>query len=114
LLSPFDSLLWDRSRLLRLFQVTYRLEAYVPAPNRVVGYYAMPVLSKERLVGLVDPKRSGDILRARHVVIYDHNAIDEIVQALREAATWVGCEDIAVDRVTPISATAAFLAALQH
>jgi hypothetical protein len=101
MLSPFDSLLWDRARLERLFKVAYRLEAYVPAPKRVVGYFAMPVLSNERIVGLVDPKRVGTTLHARHVVVHHTGAIDQIASALREAATWVGCDTISIDRVTP-------------
>jgi hypothetical protein len=112
LLSPFDSLLWDRARLERLFNVSYRLEAYVPAPKRVVGYFAMPVLSKERLVGLVDPKRSGATLEARHVVVHDVRAINDIARALREAATWVGCDEVTVQRVTPNTALPALSAAL--
>ena len=103
LLSPFDSLLWDRSRLERLFSLTYRLEAYVPAPQRVVGYFAMPVLSREQLIGLVDPKRVGSTLHARHVVVHDGADVDQIARALRAAATWVGCERIEIDRVSPAS-----------
>jgi uncharacterized protein YcaQ len=105
LLSPFDSLLWDRARMERLFQLTYRLEAYVPASNRVTGYFAMPVLSGERIIGLVDPKRVGTTLHARHVVIHDLTSIGRVATALREAASWVNCECIAIDRVTPSSAT---------
>jgi hypothetical protein len=101
MLSPFDSLLWDRARLERLFNVTYRLEAYVPAPKRVVGYFAMPVLSNERIIGLVDPKRSGTTLHARHVVIHEPRAIDKISSALRDAASWVGCEKVSIERVSP-------------
>jgi hypothetical protein len=101
MLSPFDSLLWDRARLERLFNVTYRLEAYVPAPKRVVGYFAMPVLSNERLVAMVDPKRVGTTLHARHVVVHDVRALDKIASALREAASWVGCDTVAIDRVSP-------------
>jgi uncharacterized protein YcaQ len=107
LLSPFDSLLWDRARLERLFEVTYRLEAYVPAPKRVVGYFAMPVLSNERLVGLVDPKRDGHTLHARHVVVYRAGAVDHIASALREAATWVDCDNISIGRVTPTELSSA-------
>ncbi len=112
LLSPFDSLLWDRARLERLFGVTYRLEAYVPAHKRVVGYFAMPVLSKERLVGLVDPKRVGATLHARHVVVDDARAAGLIASALRQAAAWVGCEHAVVDRVTPTSSADALRAEL--
>jgi len=101
MLSPFDSLLWDRARLERLFRVAYRLEAYVPAAKRVVGYFAMPVLSNERIVGLVDPKRVGTTLHARHVVVHDARALPQIASALRETATWVGCDTIRIDRVTP-------------
>lgn len=112
LLSPFDSLLWDRARLERLFHVTYRLEAYVPAPKRVIGYFAMPVLSNERLVGLVDPKRAGETLHARHVVVHEAGAVSQIASALREAASWVGCERVVIDRVTPASSAGAMRSAL--
>ncbi|HEY5265243.1 MAG TPA: crosslink repair DNA glycosylase YcaQ family protein [Acidimicrobiales bacterium] len=112
LLSPFDSLLWDRARLERLFHTTYRLEAYVPAHSRVVGYFAMPVLANDELVGLVDPKRINDTLRARHVVVNAPSNIDQIATALREAASWVGCENVALDRVTPTSSKKALLTSL--
>jgi uncharacterized protein YcaQ len=112
LLSPFDSLLWDRARLQRLFAMTYRLEAYVPAPKRVVGYFAMPVLAGDRLVGLVDPKRVGPALHARHVVVHDPRAVEAIARALHDAATWVHCDHVVVDRVTPPSATVDLQAAV--
>jgi uncharacterized protein YcaQ len=112
LLSPFDSLLWDRDRLQRLFGITYRLEAYVPAAKRIVGYFAMPVLAGDRLVGLVDPKRTAATLHARHVVVHDPRAVEGIARALHEAATWVSCDDVVVDRVTPTSATADLRAAV--
>jgi len=112
LLSPFDSLLWDRARLERLFKVSYRLEAYVPAPKRVVGYFAMPVLVGDRLVGLVDPKRTGTTLHARHVVVHRAGAIDQIAAALREAAAWVGCDTVSIDRVTPTELSGALATSL--
>lgn len=56
LLSPFDPVLRDRKRALRLFGFDYRFEAFVPAPRRKYGYYVLPVLEGERLVARLDPK----------------------------------------------------------
>ena len=56
LLSPFDPILRDRKRTLRLFNFDYRFEAFVPEPQRRHGYYVLPILEGERLVGRLDPK----------------------------------------------------------
>ncbi len=56
LLCPFDPVLRDRDRAGRLFNFDYRFEAFVPAPKRKFGYYVMPILDGDRLVGRVDPK----------------------------------------------------------
>lgn len=55
-LPPLDNLLWDRDRLIDLFQFHYRWEVYVPAHRRTFGIYAMPVLAGDRLVGRLDPE----------------------------------------------------------
>ncbi|MFF9273500.1 winged helix-turn-helix domain-containing protein [Streptomyces griseosporeus] len=99
LLSPFDSLIWERARTERIFGFTHRLEAYVPKPKRVYGYFAMPVLSGGRLVGRVDPAREGRTLVAKQVTLDGPKAVPAVAQALLEAATWVDCTNVRVERV---------------
>ncbi|MFI0822458.1 winged helix-turn-helix domain-containing protein [Streptomyces sp. NPDC021098] len=99
LLSPFDSLIWDRARTERIFGFSHRLEAYVPRPKRVYGYFAMPLLSGGRLLGRVDPAREGTTLVARQVSLDTPKAVAPMAEALREAAGWVGCDAVRIERV---------------
>ncbi|MFE6063282.1 winged helix-turn-helix domain-containing protein [Streptomyces sp. NPDC056431] len=99
LLSPFDSLIWERPRTERIFGFTHRLEAYVPKQKRIHGYFAMPVLAGGRLVGRVDPAREGGTLVARQVTLDGPKAVPAVARALREAAEWVGCDAVRVERV---------------
>ncbi len=56
ILNPFDPLIRDRSRCVRLFGFEYRFEAFVPTPKRKYGYYVLPILKGDRLIGRLDPK----------------------------------------------------------
>lgn len=99
LLSPFDSLIWDRARTERIFGMTHRLEAYTPKHKRVHGYFAMPLLAGGRLVGRVDPAREGRTLVARQVSLEAPQHAAGLAEALREAAGWAGCDAVRVERL---------------
>ena len=103
LLSPFDSLVWDRKRTLRMFGFEHSLEAYVPRAKRVHGYFTMPLLARGRLVGRVDPARSGRTLVARKLSLDRASATEAMARALAEAAAWVGCDNVELGQVEPAS-----------
>ena len=101
LLSPFDSLIWERRRTERIFGFSHRLEAYVPKPKRVHGYYAMPLLHGGKLIGRADPAREGGTLIGRQVSLASAKAAVPMAKALYEAAQWVGCDAVRAEVVTP-------------
>jgi uncharacterized protein len=101
LLSPFDSLIWDRKRTLRTFGFEHTLEAYLPPAKRVHGYFTMPLLAGGRLVGRVDPVRSGRTLIARKLTLDKAKAAEPMARALTEAAAWVGCDNVQLGQVEP-------------
>ena len=101
LLSPFDSLVWDRRRTMRVFGFEHSLEAYVPAAKRVHGYFTMPLLAGGQLVGRVDPARSGTTLIARQLTLDKPAAAEPMARALVEAASWVGCDSVKLQQVQP-------------
>jgi uncharacterized protein YcaQ len=112
LLSPFDSLIWDRKRTRQMFGFEHSLEAYVPKHKRVHGYFTMPLLAGGRLAGRVDPAREGTTLIARKLSLERASAAEPMAQALREAASWVGCDDVRLEQVEPATHARRLTAAL--
>jgi uncharacterized protein YcaQ len=95
LLSPFDRLVHDRVRAQELFDFEYTLEMYKPAAKRRWGYFALPVLHGDRLVGKVDAiaDRKASVLRvhAIHEDVRFTRTITKAVQAeLEDLASWLG------------------------
>jgi uncharacterized protein len=113
LLSPFDPLIWERNRVARLFDFAYRIEIYVPKPQRLYGYYVLPFLLGDRLVARVDLKadRQADVLRVPGAWA-EPGTGPEVPEALavelRRLAAWLGLSEVEVpaagDLAGPLSA----------
>jgi uncharacterized protein len=101
LLSPFDSLIWDRKRTERTFGYKHVFEPYVPKEKRERGYFTMPLLAGGQIAGWVDPGREGKTLLAKNVFLEKPAAVAPMARALAEAAQWVGCSTVAAERVQP-------------
>jgi len=102
LLSPFDPIVWHRDRAERLFDFHYRIEIYTPAHRRVFGYYSLPILVDDTLVGRIDLKndRKAGVLRVQsawHEPHADpHGVAERIGPVLQSTAAWQGLSSIAV------------------
>ena len=133
LLSPFDSLLWHRERVVRLFGFDYKIEVYVPAHQRTFGYYALPLMVDGQLIGRVDTKlhRAERRLELRHVrfepwfvageeppaaswgAVSLENGIAGLAAAAQSLASFTGAERVQLGRVSPPSLRSAVARAVR-
>jgi uncharacterized protein YcaQ len=102
LLSPFDPVVWSRDRALRLFGFHYRIEIYTPAPKRQFGYYSLPVLVDDRVIGRIDLKsdRQAGVLRVQSAWVEPGASPSElaarVAPVLRRASAWQGLGEVVV------------------
>ena len=102
LVTPFDSLVWDRRRIKRLFGMDYTIEIYTPEPKRVYGYYVFPFLLGDTLVGRCDLKsdRQRRVLMVQSAFSEPSQAprriVPELADELRLMQRWLGLDGIEV------------------
>jgi uncharacterized protein YcaQ len=103
LLSPFDPIVWDRSRARELFGFDYSIECYVPGPKRQYGYFVLPILHRDQLIGRLDAKahRTEKVFEVKALYVEDgltlgEEAITEIGATLKSCAAWHGTPKVKV------------------
>ena len=118
-LSPFDSVFWPRRRDVQIWGFRQALEAYLPEPKRQYGYFCLPILHHDRLVGRFDPKleRATGLLRLKALYLEpDAPPVPEmmasIAAAMRDFMAFHSARELIVERSDPPEAGDRLLAAL--
>ena len=107
LLSPFDRLIHDRARAEELFGFRFRLEIYVPKAKREFGYFVMPILHGDRIVGRIDPHfdRTANVLRIDAGYAEPDAPADAwpaIRKQIDDLAAWLGAEDVVLPELPSV------------
>lgn len=107
-LAPFDSLFWAGDRDEKLWGFNQVLECYKPAAERVYGYFSLPILHKDRLVGRFDPKldRKTGVLNLNALylepgIVPDDELIAAVAAALRDFLSWHGAKSLTIEKSEP-------------
>jgi uncharacterized protein YcaQ len=107
-LNPFDNLWWAQGRDEAFWGFRQRLEAYTPAPKRIYGYFCLPILHKDRLVGRFDPKleRKTGLLRLKALYLEpgitpDDELISDVALAMRDFLSFHGAKELVIEKSSP-------------
>jgi uncharacterized protein YcaQ len=108
LLSPFDPIVWDRARAYTLFDFDYKIEVYTPAPKRRYGYFTLPILQGDRLIGRLDPKahRKEGRMEIRNIhfepdVLLTEEMLADLRTAIQEFADWHETPTVDIVKTVP-------------
>jgi uncharacterized protein len=108
ILSPFDSLVWDRARTSRLFNFDFTIECYLPAAKRKYGYFLLPVLHNGQLISRLDAKshradKKFEIksLYLENGVVPDHQLAENLISAFSECAAWHKSPELIIEKCEP-------------
>lgn len=108
MLTPFDNILRERGFAKRIWNFDYKIECYVPVPDRIYGYFVLPILDKNELVGRLDAKahRKEGILEVKSLyleneALYTSDGMERLQKGLVDFAKFHQCDTITIRKVTP-------------
>ncbi len=119
LLSPFDPLVWDRARVLAMFDFEYAIECYMPAAKRRYGYFVLPILHRGQLVGRLDAKahRAEGVFEVKALfleagVLPQPPLVEALARTIIDTARWHATAEIRIGRTRPAALARPLRAAL--
>ncbi|MCJ7817777.1 MAG: winged helix DNA-binding domain-containing protein, partial [Candidatus Thorarchaeota archaeon] len=108
LLTPFDNILRERAFAKRIWDFDYKIECYIPAPDRIYGYFVLPILDKNKLAGRLDAKahRKEGVLELKSLYlenddIHSTEGLQRLYTGIENFAKFHSCDSIKVGKVTP-------------